>query len=266
MKKNTVGKLNALMTNATILWGDITKLGRKDGEDYMQGVIPKTAGLDEPAMFTILDHEADTDESHGSLVRFLGRAVPFTVLEVAADGTVYASRKAAQEQLKASMLQDLNDGVQFSGTVVGMVPYGAYVEVNGVAGLLRNNDATADHSELSEYYKVGDAIQVVCRDVTPAGRINWKTPNKLQRKAPVELEFEEDMVVSGVVTAITPFKNSAGVGVFVRVAKGVDALCSMPEFEVFPAQKVAVKVIRITPDAKNPNGAPKVRGKIVRSL
>lgn len=265
MNKETTGKLKALEKDGTILWGDITKLGRKDGEDYMEGPIPKTVGLTEPVTVIIMDGEADTDESHGSLVRFLGRAVPYVILKVKGD-TVYGSRRLAMEQIKAGMLQGLNDGVEFNGVIVGMAPYGAYVEVNGVAGLLRNNDATSDHSELSEYYKVGDTVQVVCRDVTPAGRINWKTVNKLQRQGPVELGFGEDEVIPATVTSITPFKNSAGVGVFVRVAKGVDALCSMPEFEVFPGQKVAVKVTRITPDAKNANAAPKIRGKIVRSL
>lgn len=265
MKKETIGKLKELIKNETILWGDITKLGRKDGEAYMEGVLPKTAGVAEPVRAIVMDHEADTDESHGSLVRFLGRSIPYTVLKVTGD-IAYCSRKAAQEQIKASMLQELNDGVEFNGIIVGMAPYGAYVEVNGVAGLLRNNDATADHSELSEYHKVGDNITVVCRDVTPAGRINWKLSTKLMRKDPVALDFEEDTIVPAVVTAITPFANSAGVGVFARVAKGVDALCSMPEFEVFPGQKVAVKVTRITDDPNNKTAAPKVRGKIVRSL
>lgn len=265
MKKETIGKLKALEKGETILWGDIVKLGRKDGEDYMEAAIPKSAGLSEPVTAIIMDSEADTDESHGSLVRFLGRAVPFTVLKVNG-GVVYGSRRLAQEQLKAGMLQDLNDGVEFTGLIVGMAPYGAYVEVNGVAGLLRNNDATVDHSELSEYYKVGDSVQVICRDVTPTGRINWTAPTKLQRQNPVVLGFEEDTVVSATVTSITSFRNSAGVGVFVRVAQGVDALCSMPEFEIFPGQEVAVKITRITPDPKNKTAAPKVRGKIVRAL
>lgn len=265
MKKDTLKKLETMKKNETILWGDITKLGRKGSEDYMEGSIPKSAGLSEPVQVIIMDSEADTDESHGSLVRFLARSVPFVVVRVDED-IVYGSRRLAQEAIKASMLQQLNDGVEFTGQIVGMAPYGAYVEVNGVSGLLRNNDATSDHSELREYHKVGDTVRVVCRSLDTAGRINWTTKEKLHRKAPVELPFEVDTVVPAVVTSITTFKGSAGVGVFARVATGVDALCSMPEFEVFPGQRVAVKVLRITPDSKDPLATPKVRGKIVRTL
>lgn len=267
MKDVTVKKLETLIKDGTIFWASVVRLGHRGVNDdpYMELVLPSTAGVREPVRVIIMDREADIDENHGSLVRLMRRTVPFVLLRVDGD-TVYGSRKLAQEKLQSDMLQDLVDGKEFDGTVVGIAVYGAYVEVNGVVGLLRNGDATSDHSELSEHLKAGETIKVKCRDITPTGRVNWTCSKKLARKAPVELDFEEDMIVSGTVTSITGFKNSTGVGVFVRVGKGVDALCSMPEFEVFQGQSVAVKVLRITPDEKDPNKAPKVRGRIVRSL
>lgn len=267
MKEATLKKLDKLIADEKIMWAPVTRLGHRgvNEEAYMEVYLPQTSGVKESVRVIIMDREADTEENHGSLVRLMRRTIPFVVIRVD-ENVVFGSRKLAQEKLKLKMVQEIADGKSFSGLVVGLAPYGAYVEVNGVTGLLRNKDATLDHSELSEHLKVGDPIEVKCRDMTPTGRINWVSQQKFSRSAPMELDFEEDTIVSGTVTSITSFKNSTGVGVFVRVSKGVDALCAMPEFEVFQGQQVAVRILRITRDPGKPNAAPKVRGRIVRTL
>lgn len=268
MKKETITKLKELQKDETVLWAEVQKLGRKnvDGKpaDVMTVMLP-AVGQTEPVKVTIEGLEADENPNHGSLVRLIGRSIPFVVFKVE-DDKVLGSRKIAQQKLKAEMLQDLVNGTAFVGQITGLTPKGAFVEVNGVPGLLRNKDCTTDHSEVSEHFKVGDTITVKCRDVASDGRINWECPSKLARKEPIELDFAVDMIIPGVVANITSFGNT-GVGVFVRVGQGVDALCFMPaDIEIFPHQKVAVKVTRIDPDPKNPNATPKVRGKIVRVL
>lgn len=218
---------------------------------------------DESVRVVIMAEDAGPDHS-GSLLRYVGRTVPFVLTRMDGD-IVYGSRALALDALKASMLQALSDGKPFTGTIVKLTAYGAYVEVNGVPGLLRNTNATADHSEIGEHLKEGDQVSVVCRDIDAQGRINWKLHGSLLRRSePIELDFAEDTVIVGDISGITSFRNSAGVGVFVRVAKGVDALCAMPEFEVVRGQQVAVRILRILPDVNDPNGAPKVRGKILR--
>lgn len=266
--KETTNKLKELQKGETVLWAEVQKLGRKDENgqlsDYMEVMLP-AVGQAEPVKVIIIGDEVDEDPNHGSLVRLLGRSIPFVIHKVEAD-TVYGSRKTAQQQIKANMLQDLANGTAFVGQITGLTAKGAFVEVNGISGLLRNKDCTSDFSEVGEFYKVGDSITVKCRDVAMDGRINWVCPSKMARKEPIKLDFDADMIVPGTIVSITNFHNS-GIGVFVRVAQGVDALCSMPaDIEVSPRQRVAVKISSVSKDPKNPNATPKVRGKIVRAL
>lgn len=268
MKKETTTKLKELQKDETVLWAEVQKLGRtnESGQltDFMEVMLP-AVGQTEPVKVVITGAEADEDPNHGSLVRLIGRSVPFVIHKVEA-GIVYGSRKTAQQKIKTEMLQDLANGTAFVGQITGLTAKGAFVEVNGISGLLRNKDCTSDFSEVGEFYKVGDSITVKCRDIATDGRINWVCPSKMARKAPVDLDFDADMIVAGTVVSITNFNNS-GIGVFVRVAQGVDALCSMPaDIEISPRQRVAVKISSVTKDPVNPNATPKVRGKIVRAL
>lgn len=259
-------RLNAVISDETIFSAEVCRLGHTEsGADYMMVTVPATAGLSGGYTGIIHADEADGEIERQTLVPLMGRVVPFTIIGIDTDkGQVICSRRKAQEIIKLKMFQDLIDRKVFEGRIINFTRYGAYVEVNGISGLLKNSDFSTDHSEVSERYAVGDAVTVRCKEIGQTGKISWETLEKFTRSEPLEYDFEVDTVVLGTVVNIRVFER--GVGVFVRIGKGLDALCPMPQDrEVELETRVSVKISSIEPGA-TPTAAPRVRGKIVRIL
>ena len=179
-------------------------------------------------------------------MNLMGRRIPFVVTAAEPDRErLIGSRKKAQTALKLVMMQDLANGRIYEGTVTGFSRFGAYIEVNGVTGHLRNSDFSSDHSDVREYLSVGDSIEVKCKEFSQEGYIYWEVMSKVHRTKPIEHDFEPDTVVLGRVVRIKDFER--GVGVFVNLATGIDALCSLPrEIEVEEGARVSVKIESVT--------------------
>ena len=258
--------LLTLIKNKTVFTGQVSRLGMdENNEPFMVVKIPAANGLAGGYTGVIKKAEADGELQRATLVPMMGRQIAFVITEVDVEkNRVICSRRQAQEALKASMLQDLQNKTVFEGTVVNVVEYGAYIEVNYVTGLMKTNDFSVDRSEVAGVLSIGDKIRVFCKEVTAAGRINWEAETKYHRPDPIEYDFEPNTVVLGTVVNISNFGPSTGV--FVRIDDGLDALCTLPQDrEVEKGTPVSVKISSVTP---NPiEGAPpKVRGKIVRVL
>lgn len=258
--------LDALMQNEVICWGEVTRLARdEDGQGYMVTTLPAMSqhGISGGERCVIYANEADADNVSPHLMNLMGRRVPFVVTAAEPENDrLIASRKKAQIQLKAAMLQDLANSRIYEGTVTGFSRFGAYIEVNGVTGHLRNSDFTSDHSDVREYLSVGDSIEVKCKELSQEGYIYWEVVSKVHRTKPISHDFEPDTVVLGRVVRINQFPR--GVGVFVNLQIGIDALCSLPrELEVEEGARVSVKIETVTPGAR-PTDTPHIRGRIVR--
>lgn len=258
--------LENLMNEEVIVWGEVTRLARdQDGQGYMIAELPvmaqhKIAGGERCVIFA---DEADADNVNPRLMNLIGRKIPFVILAVDEENDwLICSRKKAQLHLKGTMIQGIADGNIYEGELVGFSRFGAYIEVNGVTGHIRNSDFTDDHSDVREYLVVGDTVQVKCKEVSSEGYIFWEATSKMHRTKPVVHDFEPDMVVTGRVIRISNFAN--GVGVFVNLKVGIDALCGMPrETEVEEGSRVAVKIDTVTPGSK-PTDPPRIRGHILR--
>ena len=258
--------LEVLMQNETICWGEVTRLAREeDGQGYMVTMMPAMSqhGISGGERVVIYDSEADADSTRPHLMNLVGRRIPFVVTAAEADSDrLIGSRKKAQTALKAVMVQDLANGRIYEGTVTGFSRFGAYIEVNGVTGHLRNSDFSSDHSDVREYLSVGDSIEVKCKELSQEGYIYWEVMSKVHRTKPIEHDFEPDTVVLGRVVRINNFER--GVGVFVNLKTGIDALCSLPrEIEVEEGALVAVKIESVTP-GRRPTDTPRIRGRIAR--
>ncbi len=167
--------LEVLMQNETICWGEVTRLAREeDGQGYMVTMMPAMSqhGISGGERVVIYDSEADADSTRPHLMNLVGRRIPFVVTAAEADSDrLIGSRKKAQTALKAVMVQDLANGRIYEGTVTGFSRFGAYIEVNGVTGHLRNSDFSSDHSDVREYLSVGDSIEVKCKELSQEGYI-----------------------------------------------------------------------------------------------
>lgn len=205
----------------------------------------------------IVRDEVDMEVEWKSLVGFLGREVSFVVKEIDVDaGVVICSRKDAQVILKEEIVERLREGEVFNAQVINVLNYGAYVEIDGVTGLLKNVDFADDYTTVGEVLKVGDSVNVKLKKISSNDRLIFEAVEKYQNPTIMSFDmFERDQVVLGVVRNVKPW------GVYVCIAPGLDALCPIPGTgEVEEGMKVSFRITQIKPEEQ------RVRGKIVRIL
>ena len=256
--------IEQLIGQGTVLWGQVTRVGNDHdrGMAYMRVAL---RGDELPHRYTCIVYrdEADAEFKSGHLLYLVGHRVPVTVIGIDKEHQrLIGSRKRAQEKNKVDMLQDLASGKEMEGTILNFVSYGAYVEVNGVVGLLKNTDYSIDFSEIRESHNAGDVLTVKCKEVTNEGKIFWVLPEKTHRAKPIDWNIEPDTALLGTVQNICSFAN--GVGIFVRIAPGLDALCTIPQnVEVEVGTRVSVHITSIEPAAEA-YMPPRVKGRIMR--
>lgn len=205
----------------------------------------------------IVREEVDVEVNWKSLVGFIGREVNFMVKEIDRDtGVVICSRKDAQIVVKEDVVERLREGEVFSAQVINILEYGAYVEINGVTGLLKNIDFASDYTTVNDVLKVGDTVNVKLKKVSANDRLIFEAVEKYKNPTIMSFDtFERDQVVLGSVRNVKPW------GVYVCIAPGLDALCPIPGTgEVEEGMKVSFRITQIKPEEK------RVRGKIVRIL
>jgi small subunit ribosomal protein S1 len=71
-----------------------------------------------------------------------------------------------REAMKADIIGSLKEGTLEEGTVVSIKPYGAFIDINGVIGLLHINQISKGRIEnLNDLFQIGDSVRVVILDV-----------------------------------------------------------------------------------------------------
>lgn len=201
----------------------------------------------------IVEDEVDLDVKHKSLVNFVGREVEFIVQEVDEDEKlVICSRKEAQAIRKAELLQRLENGEQFEAKIINHVKFGAYVEIEGISGLLKNNKFAKDFTLIKEVHALGEKILVTLDHVSKNGKLQFKAVNLYENPSIVEIaNLEEQTVMHGRIRSIQPW------GVFVCIAPGLDALANTPEnLEIEEEMEVRFIITQVLPEQG------RVRGKI----
>lgn len=166
-------------------------------------------------------------------------------------------RKAAAEKLKSS----LAEGQVVEGTVRKIMPFGAFVDLGGVDGLVHISDMTHDrvgHGEkfVHRYVKEGEKVRVQIL------KIDWDA-NRLSLGmkqihadpfATAASEITEGAEVNGRVTKLVEF------GAFVEITPGVEGLVHISELawrrvgsvaEVLKQDEVIkAKVLKIDPESR----------------
>jgi transcriptional accessory protein Tex/SPT6 len=100
----------------------------------------------------------------------VGQTYTFKILEVDADGTrISLSLRRAQ---RGQRLQQLEKGQILEGTVSGLAPFGAFVDINvGRDGLVHISELTEGHvNKVGDAVKVGDKVTVRVLDIDPASK------------------------------------------------------------------------------------------------
>lgn len=215
-------------------------------------------GLDLDGVKCIIKRdEIDDVVKWRSLAGFLGREIDYIIQSIDEEkGVLYASRKAAQAIRRPSIIEQLEEGEVVQAQIINLLKYGAYVEYEGVTGLLKNQDFAADHTAVSDVKKMGETVSVRLRKVSENGRLLFEAEEKYANPTIMSFDmFERDQIVFGSI------RNVKSWGVFVRIAPNLDALCPIPPTtEIEEGMKVSFRITQVDTDKA------RIRGKILRVL
>ena len=211
----------------------------------------------------IYEEDLDENSKSGNFSYLIGKKVPFVIKDIDKDtGVLICSRVIGMEMVKEQMMEALQSGQIFEGIITGFSEFGAFVDVNGVMGMLRNADYSTDYSRVNERFKVGDHISVKCKSC--GQRIVWEAVTKYHRTEPIMCNFDVGAIILGRVVDIKNFPQ--GVAVFVQAndQKELDVLCGMPaEMEIEKNVSVIIKITSIN-YPEDELEKPRLRGYIMR--
>lgn len=165
-----------------------------------------------------------------------------------------AERKAAQRQL----VQEIEEGATFTGVIRSIKPYGAFVDIGGMEGLLHVSQMSwgrLDHP--GDLFQVSDEVEVIVLSFDPKkkrlslGR-KQLTPDPWGEAAE---RYNTGDVVKGKVVSLADF------GAFVEIAPGLEGLVHVSELSwtqrishprqvLSQGQELAAKVLSLDPDAR----------------
>lgn len=205
----------------------------------------------------IVREEVDAEHNWKSLVGFVGREINFVVKDIDKENNIiFCSRKEAQEKIKQTIIQRLADNEVFPAQIVNILNYGAYVEIDGVTGLLKNSDFAEDYTTIRDVLKIGDKVNVKLKKISSNNKLIFEAVEKYKNPTILNLDmFERDQVILGVIRSVKPW------GCYVCIAPNLDALCPIPPTgEIEENMKVSIKITQVDKENK------RVRGKILRVL
>lgn len=205
----------------------------------------------------VLREEVDKDVIPQSLVGFLGREITYVVEKIDEEKEiVFCSRKKAQELKFDEIYERLTEGEVFNAKIINILKYGAYVEIEGVTGLLKNVDFSNDYTTIGEVLKLGDDVNVKLKKVSSNNRLIFEAVRKYQQPSIMNFDmFERDQVVLGTIRNVKPW------GAYVAIAPGLDALCPIPGTgELEEGMKVSMRITQVHEEER------RVRGKILRAM
>ncbi len=207
--------------------------------------------------YLIKASELEVFPVRGTINHYVGQQVTFAILSYDAQRDVYfGSCRYVKESKRDELIEALESGEEFEATVVRLIYFGAYLAIDGVWVILRNQDFSDDYTTVSDVYHVGDVMKVRLNRVNQNKKINVEVVNRHQTSSMITIDdFEPQTVVYGLIRSIKSW------GCFVNIAPNLDAICPIPtSFKVKEGMKVAFKINQVRADEG------KVRGKIVRII
>ncbi len=194
--------------------------------DYysIQGFVPTSHMLNLPRL-------PDIEERLRVLSEKIGQTLRLRIIEIDRDrGRLILSERAALEDERAIRLwQTLKPGDILDGKVTRLAPYGAFVDIGGIEGLVHISElswARVEHP--GDVVQPGDEVRVYVLGLKPTQRKIALSIKRLQPDpwAHVEERFHVGDELDGVVTHVVHF------GIFVQVEEGLEGLIHVSDLTV----------------------------------
>lgn len=131
-----------------------------------------------------------------------------------------------KEQKKKELLNTLKSGDLITGNVKNITDFGAFVDLDGLDGLLHITDMSWGRiSHPSEMLAIGDKVEVVVLNIDKENRrvslgIKQKTKNPWSN---IEAKYPVESKVKGKIVNILPY------GAFIEIEKGIEGLVHVSE-------------------------------------
>jgi small subunit ribosomal protein S1 len=202
----------------------------------------------------------------GDGAQYVGQTLQFRVLDVAEKGRrVVLSRKALLKGERAKQAEDvrgaLAPGQEFEGSVTRLLPFGAFVDIGGIQGLVHVSEISHKRvGDPSEALSIGQKVKVKVLKLEHLGegkkeRISLSIKGaEADPWSTLETRLHEGDLVKGPILRVMDF------GAFVEIFPGIDGLVHVsqlarrrvehPRDVVTVGQEVEARVTRIDPAAK----------------
>lgn len=168
---------------------------------------------------------SDKDEILQRLNELTKQKLKVRILDVdrKANKLIFSEKEAAREDMQ-QRFEKLTVGDEVEGVVTGVVDFGAFVNVEGIEGLVHISEVSWERVEdISKYVKVGDKIKAKIIAIDK-DRLSLSIKQTLEDPWATEAgEFKKGDTVEGTVTRITPF------GAFIQLSPAVEALVHISE-------------------------------------
>jgi len=165
------------------------------------------------------------------LQQFVGNTYDFKIVKINDDRrNVVLSRREIIEQERSEkrqkFLESVNVGDRVVGTVKNLTDFGAFIDLDGMDGLLHITDMTWGRlGHPSEMVKVGQQLEVVVLDINKEKERVSLGLKQTQRNPwdQIEERFPAGQKVKGKITNLVPY------GAFVELEEGVEGLIHVSE-------------------------------------
>ncbi len=168
---------------------------------------------------------ADKDEILQKLNQLISQVLRVRILDVSRkDNKLIFSEKEAVKDDMHARFSELKVGDEVEGVVTGVIDFGAFVNVDGIEGLVHISEISWERVEdPREYVKTGQTIKAKIIAIDK-DRLSLSLKQMSEDPWLNEVKaFKKGDVVEGKVTRITPF------GAFVQLSPAVEALVHVSE-------------------------------------
>jgi small subunit ribosomal protein S1 len=199
---------------------------------------------------------ADKDEILQKLHALVNKGIRVRVLDVSRkeNKLIFSEKEAVKDDMQARF-SELKVGDSVNGVVTGVIDFGAFVNVDGIEGLIHISEISWERVEdPRKYIKVGDQVEA---KIIAIDKDRLSLSLKQMQDDPWLSEvksFKKGDIVEGKITRITPF------GAFVQLSSSVEALVHVSEMsddetvdpeKIFQLnEKKQFKVLDIDADAR----------------
>ena len=169
--------------------------------------------------------DADKDEILTKLNSLVAKTLRVRILDVSRkDNKLIFSEKEAVRDDMQSRLASLKVGDVVEGVVTGVIDFGAFVNVDGIEGLVHISEISWERVEdPRKYVKVGDSVKAKIIAIDK-DRLSLSIKQMVEDPWLSEVkQFKKGDIVEGKITRITPF------GAFVQLSASVEALVHVSE-------------------------------------